>query len=479
MKDFYSIEENFEFLYNDISILLSGKIVDSSLAENWLVNWYVCNKYNTTRAIEKCAADLVIPRLKDSEIPSDVFRSIINKKLNGCCESYNDVEYTLEDKKYMIENIQKVRINESTFSYIIQDFEHDDIVNYIEENYFNDEFKLNKLSLLNEDAREILGILANIKNNIIENKENNENLKHIRDCSTSILYKYKYVSTESYHENMSGVFATLETLLYGQNDEMIQYTLDELNHCNQLIEHLLIENSDEPSDKFIYEQAIEKFNYMVDHIFFESIDNDIDLDEMIELHQLTEALCDYEATLEASSRIITKGTEKVTKAIGKASAKGRGMSAADSAAGQIKRGAKVVDDRASDAINNKIDQIINFGRDMKREKLIEGKNTIRVSKVLKAAIAIIAAKGLIKSHPLVGTAITLIGLLGARGLSKATEVREKRRIMLELETELKITKEKIEDAKAENAKEKKYQLMRIENELEKEIFRIKHGMKYF
>ena len=50
---------------------------------------------------------------------------------------------------------------------------------------------------------------------------------------------------------------------------------------------------------------------------------------------------------------------------------------------------------------------------------------------------------------------------------------------LELETELKITKEKIEDAKAENAKEKKYQLMRIENELEKEIFRIKHGMKYF
>jgi hypothetical protein len=200
---------------------------------------------------------------------------------------------------------------------------------------------------------------------------------------------------------------------------------------------------------------------------------------MVELYQITEALCEYESTLEASSRIISRGTEKVTRAIGNKSAKSRGMSAAGSTAGQIKRGAKIIDDRASGAINNKIDQIINFGRDMKREKLIEGKNTIRVSKVLKAAIAIIAAKGLIKSHPLVGTAITLIGLLGARGLSKATEVREKRRIMLELETELKITREKIEDAKAENAKEKKYQLMRIENELEKEIFRIKHGMKYF
>ena len=260
---------------------------------------------------------------------------------------------------------------------------------------------------------------------------------------------------------------------------MIKYTLDELNHCNKLIEHLLMINSDEPTDQFVYEQAVDKFNSLVESIFFEDVDRDIELEQMVELYELTEALCDYEATMEASSRIISKGTEKVTRAIGNKSAKSSGMSSAKSAAGQLKRGAKIIDDRASGAINNKIDQIINFGRDMKREKLIEGKNTIRVSKVLKAAIAIIASKTLIKSHPLIGTAITLIGLLGARGLSKATEVREKRRIMLELETELKITKEKIEDAKAENAKEKKYQLMRIENELEKEIFRIKHGMKYF
>ena len=114
MKDFYSIEENFEFLYNDISILLSGKIVDSSLAENWLVNWYMCNKYNTTKAIERYAADLIIPKLKESEIPHDSFKSIIDKKLNKCYESYNEEEVTLEDKKYMIENIQQSKINETT-----------------------------------------------------------------------------------------------------------------------------------------------------------------------------------------------------------------------------------------------------------------------------------------------------------------------------------------------------------------------------
>ena len=97
MKDFYSIEENFKFLYNDIYILLSNKIIESSLAENWLANWYICNKYNTTRAIEQCAANLIIPRLNNSEIPPDSFKSIIDKKLNGCCESYNEIEYTLDD----------------------------------------------------------------------------------------------------------------------------------------------------------------------------------------------------------------------------------------------------------------------------------------------------------------------------------------------------------------------------------------------
>ena len=64
-------------------------------------------------------------------------------------------------------------------------------------------------------------------------------------------------------------------------------------------------------------------------------------------------------------------------------------------------------------------------------------------------------------------------------LSKRTEEREKKRILLDLETELKITREKIEDAKGDNAKQQKYELMRIEATLEKEITRIKHGLRYY
>ena len=42
-----------------------------------------------------------------------------------------------------------------------------------------------------------------------------------------------------------------------------------------------------------------------------------------------------------------------------------------------------------------------------------------------------------------------------------------------------LQQEKIEDAKSENDKKKKYQLMRIESTLQKEITRIKYGLRYY
>jgi hypothetical protein len=475
MEGFYNNNENFEILYKDISMLLSEKIIESSLAENWLANWYVCNKYNTTKALEKYAADLIIPKLKYAEIPCDNFRSIIDKKLSGCYESYNNIDLSLEDKIYLINNSKNITLNESVFSYIIQDFECNDIVSYIEEGYFKDEHEKNRYKIT-EEFKEVVNILSYIKNDVLINQNNNEKLNYIKDCNTSILYKHKYVVNENYKSELDEKYMILENILDTQSDVIIEYSLSELNYINNMIDYIN-DKTKKVEENFIYEQAINKFNSLIESIFFE--DTEIEVDDFISLYEITEALCEYELTIEASSRIITKGTEKLTKAAGNLSAKSSGLSASDSKIGQIKRGAKIVDDRASDAINNKIDQILNFTREQKREKLITGKNTIRLSKVLKTIIGIIVAGGLVKSHPIVGAAITIIGLLGARGLSKATEVREKRRIMLELETELKITREKIEDAKGENAKEKKYQLMRIESELEKEIFRIKHGMKYY
>ena len=476
MKDFYSVEENFNYLYNDIATLLSGDIVDSSVSESWLANWYVCDKYNTTKAVEKYAANILIPKLKNSCIPTDEFKSIIDKKLNGCCESYNDNEINLDDKKYMIENIQRVDINKSTFSYIIEDFECDEIVEYIEEKFYNS-INNDIFNNLNENSKEVLNIISHIKQAILESKDMQSKLEYIRDCNTVLLYKHKYVNTEAYVFDMSEMYNKLEYHLYFESDEIIDHTMKELYKSNELIDYLIEHNLDETSDTFVYERSIDIFNSLVESLVLD--DEDMKVEDFIRLYEITEALCEYEETMEASSRIIRKGTEKVTKAVGNISAKSRGMGKADSKISQVKRGAKIVDDRASDAINAKIDQIVNFTREQKNEKLITGKSTVKLSRVLKNIIALIVAGSVAKSSPVLGSATVIIGLLSARALSKTVEAREKRRILMDLETELKITREKIEDAKAENQKDKKYQLMRIERELEKEIFRIKNNLKYY
>jgi hypothetical protein len=57
--------------------------------------------------------------------------------------------------------------------------------------------------------------------------------------------------------------------------------------------------------------------------------------------------------------------------------------------------------------------------------------------------------------------------------SKRTEARNQ--IINELELELKITREKIEDAKNAGNIKAKYELMRVEHKIEKEIYRIRYG----
>lgn len=55
------------------------------------------------------------------------------------------------------------------------------------------------------------------------------------------------------------------------------------------------------------------------------------------------------------------------------------------------------------------------------------------------------------------------------------EPRAKNRVIQELELELKMCREKIEDARSAGDKQKKYELMRIENKIEQELLRVKYN----
>ena len=104
MNRFY--EENFDNLYNDVSILLSDVITESSIAEGWLEDLYVSNRYNTTRAIEKCSANLVLDKIfnnKDNLIPipriiENIDRNI--NKLDGRLGDYESVKESFEIIKH-------------------------------------------------------------------------------------------------------------------------------------------------------------------------------------------------------------------------------------------------------------------------------------------------------------------------------------------------------------------------------------------
>jgi hypothetical protein len=52
------------------------------------------------------------------------------------------------------------------------------------------------------------------------------------------------------------------------------------------------------------------------------------------------------------------------------------------------------------------------------------------------------------------------------------------KLVQELELELKMTREKIDDAKAAGDKKAKYELMRVENKIEMELSRIKYGARW-
>lgn len=506
MDRFY--EENFDNLYNDVSILLSDVITESSIAEGWLEDLYVSNRYNTTKAIEKCAANLLLDKIINKKenlvsvqrIIENIDRNI--NKLDGRIGDFESVKETFETIKYSSSILECLKL-----------FKLEESLEFIKGGLMDRNFEPTSFNINDRTLIYILNILTGIKRIVMTKPVTSEEVQTIKDECNKIIYLNKYLNDDNEpiylsvntqkgfdinkteeltSEDIRGLFREINNKLEYQPDSIIEYVEKECRYICNLIDHKggdfgivkgvnICECSNLAVNSFNYNETFNTFESLIESIFFDESDNDIDLNDFVKLYNVTESLCEYESTLEASSKAITKGTEKVTKAIGNKSAKSGGMGDVNSKVNQIKRGARIIDDRASAAINKKLDDIMNITRDAKREKMITGKNTVKLSKALKTAILMLAAPkiAIATIGPLKGVIATIITALAGYALSKRTEEREKKRILLELETELKIVNEKIEDAKGDNAKEQKYQLMRVQANLEKEITRIKHGLRYY
>lgn len=249
----------------------------------------------------------------------------------------------------------------------------------------------------------------------------------------------------------------LETLLLVNEKEKNTITLESINKVDNSI-------TEEDLQSY-FEFQEETYRMFCD-------DNDITLEQFISFIQNCVKYENIDNILEATGRGVTR---KVEKKLRKVNDKVNGKK------NKLSKNIQRIDDKASDVANRKLDDIINTGRDMKREKLIEGRSQIKIGKFIKNSIMTLAGASAtsVLFGPAVAAVIVAIGLLCRKDLLKKTEKREKERILLDLETDLKITREKIKDADGENDRKKKYQLMRIESTLEKEITRIKYNLRYY
>lgn len=213
-----------------------------------------------------------------------------------------------------------------------------------------------------------------------------------------------------------------------------------------------------------------EFQERAHNMFFD--DNAITMEQFVNFTRDCMKFEYIDNVMEAAGRNITRAAEKKLREVNH-NLNGHKNTAV--------KNMKRVDDKVSDVANRKLDDIINTGKDLKRDKLLQGRPQFKLSKFIKSSImALGGATGAAALFgPAVAAVLVAIGLLCRKELMDRTEKREKQRILLELETDLKLCKEKIEDAKSENDKKKKYQLMRIESSLEKEITRIKYGLRYY
>lgn len=112
----------------------------------------------------------------------------------------------------------------------------------------------------------------------------------------------------------------------------------------------------------------------------------------------------------------------------------------------------------------------------RREILIKGGVAPKVLRWIKRSIPLIAGAAASTVVPVAGviSGISLIGLIAS---DKMLDEREKRKLMRELEDEIQICNEKIDDSRGDNNKQKKYELIRIRNNLKRTQDRIKYNLK--
>ena len=187
--------------------------------------------------------------------------------------------------------------------------------------------------------------------------------------------------------------------------------------------------------------------------------SDEELKALVSEHITPEILENTIALVEEDRSMVRKTAHAIKSGIEKVS----------QTAGNVVRKAKDVAAPIMQKIRNVIDGAKKREEEESREIVITDSDFAKLKRFFRTCIMMPALAYAI-SGPCLAIVVFLVKIC-----SKTKDAKMRDKIILELETELKLTREKINDANAESDKKAKYELMRIESKLEEELARIKYG----
>ena len=308
MNRFY--EENFDNLYNDVSILLSDIITESSIAEGWLEDLYVSNRYNTTKAIEKCAANLVLQKIYNQKLHIEKSQDLI-EEVN---ENIIRLDGRIGDFESLKESYDIIKYN-SSVSECLRLFKLKGSLDFIKESLDDINFKPTDFNIKDGSLKYILNILEGFKRIVRTRPVTSEEVQTIKDECSKLIYLNKFLiddtepvylsvnlqkgfdiseTEELTSDDIKGLFREINDRLEYQPDHIIKYVEKECRYICDLIEHNsgdkkivkgvnICESSYPEIDSYNYGEAVETFNSLVESIFFDDSDEDIDLNEFFRL----------------------------------------------------------------------------------------------------------------------------------------------------------------------------------------------------
>ena len=184
-------------------------------------------------------------------------------------------------------------------------------------------------------------------------------------------------------------------------------------------------------------------------------------DELVKIAYNYSALT--EGTIGKAARKIARAGEKTVQGTTKAIRK---------AGSELKHAGVVVariPDSMDNLVNNTLNKLKQMSKEQRRKEIIEGGFRVKLFKIIRNAIlAGVAFK--------ISPALAAVGLVTSVGISTHIDNKIRRELIHELEQELAICNEKIEDARGDSNKQKKYELMRLKNKLEDSIAKIKYRL---